>query len=92
MVGHLVSGSRDEVKAGFGEDVEAEVAAAFGPFVGLFGEDRADATEPLKPRRHIANRKHSVELTSSKKPCQLLDARQDEHMDQQAQQDSSHKH
>ena len=49
----------------------------------------ADATEPLKPRRHIANRKHSVELTSSKKPCQLLDARQDEHM---AQQDPSHKH
>jgi hypothetical protein len=26
---------------GAGEDVESEVAAAFGPFVVLFGEDRA---------------------------------------------------
>jgi hypothetical protein len=27
---------------GAGEDVESEVAAAFGPFVVLFGEDRAN--------------------------------------------------
>ena len=33
---------RFEGEAGFGEDVEAEVSASFGPFVGLFGQDRAD--------------------------------------------------
>ena len=31
--------------AGFGEDVEAEVAAAFGPFVVLFGQDGADEAD-----------------------------------------------
>ena len=32
-------------RAGAGEDVEAEVAAAFGPFVVLFGEDGADEAD-----------------------------------------------
>jgi hypothetical protein len=35
----------DEGDAGPGEDVEAEVAAALGPFVVLFGEDGADAPD-----------------------------------------------
>jgi len=35
----------DEGEAGLGEDVEAEVTAAFGPFVVLFGQDRADETD-----------------------------------------------
>jgi hypothetical protein len=30
---------------GAGEDVESEVAAAFGPFVVLFGEDGADKAD-----------------------------------------------
>jgi hypothetical protein len=30
---------------GSGEDVESEVAAAFGPFVVLFGEDGADEAD-----------------------------------------------
>jgi len=34
-----------EGDAGAGEDVEAEVAAAFGPFVVLFGQDRADEAD-----------------------------------------------
>src|SRR4029453_19107791 len=31
--------------AGLGEDVQAEVAAAFGPFVVLFGQDGADEAD-----------------------------------------------
>ena len=31
--------------AAAGQDVEAEVAAAFGPFVGLFGQDGADEAD-----------------------------------------------
>jgi hypothetical protein len=31
------------VSLGAGQDVEVEVAAAFGPFVVLFGQDGADA-------------------------------------------------
>ncbi len=42
---HLVPGSGDEVQAAFGEDVEAEVAAAFGPFVVLLGQDGADEAD-----------------------------------------------
>ena len=42
--GHLRRGVWDEGEAGSVEDVEAEVAASFGPFVGLLGEDRADET------------------------------------------------
>ncbi len=34
-----------EGDAGAGEDVEAEVAAAFGPFVVLFGQDSADQAD-----------------------------------------------
>lgn len=45
MVGHLRSGVGDEGEAGLGEDVEAEVAATFGPFVGLLGEHRADEAD-----------------------------------------------
>lgn len=33
-----------EAQAAAGEDVEAEVAASFGPFVGLFGQDSSDET------------------------------------------------
>jgi hypothetical protein len=33
------------VGAGFAEDVEAEVAAGFGPFVVLFGQHRADEAD-----------------------------------------------
>ena len=32
-------GVGDEVDAAAGEDVEAEVAASFGPFIGLLGQD-----------------------------------------------------
>jgi hypothetical protein len=39
-VGLLLVGGVDGLCAG--EDVEAEVAAAFGPFVMLFGEDGTD--------------------------------------------------
>jgi hypothetical protein len=35
----------DGGQAAAGEDVEAEIAAAFGPFVGLFGQDRADEAD-----------------------------------------------
>jgi len=42
-VGHLLgAGVGDEGESALGEDVESEVAAAFGPFVGLLGEDGAD--------------------------------------------------
>lgn len=39
----------------FGEDVEAEVAASFGPFVGLLGEDDADAADDRVPVREDAD-------------------------------------
>ena len=43
---HLRAGAgRGEGDAGAGEDVEAEVAAAFGPFVVLFGQDGADEAD-----------------------------------------------
>jgi hypothetical protein len=42
--GFLLVG-RDEGEAGAAEDVKAEVAASFDPFVVLFGEDRADEPE-----------------------------------------------
>jgi hypothetical protein len=45
LVVHLDSGSGDQVQAAFGEDVEAEVAASFCPFVGLFGKDCADEAD-----------------------------------------------
>ena len=45
MVAHLAPGVGDEAQAAFGEDVEAEVAAAFGPFVGLLGQDAADQAD-----------------------------------------------
>ena len=38
-------GVGDGGDAGAGEDVEAEVAAAFDPFVVLFGQDRADQAD-----------------------------------------------
>jgi hypothetical protein len=40
LLGDVVGGV-----AGAGEEVEAEVAAAFGPFVVLFGEDCADEAD-----------------------------------------------
>ena len=39
---HLASGVWDGAHAGAGENVESEVAASFGPFVRLLGEDGAD--------------------------------------------------
>jgi hypothetical protein len=42
--GHL-RGAGCEGDAGAGEDVEAEVAASFGPFVVLFGQDGADEAD-----------------------------------------------
>ena len=38
-------GSRDVGGVGAGEDVEAEVSAAFGPFVVLLGEHGADQAD-----------------------------------------------
>jgi len=48
LSGHLLGGaggvgSRSDAAAG--EDVEAQVAAAFGPFVVLFGEHGANETD-----------------------------------------------
>lgn len=45
LVDHLRSGVGDEAQAALGEDLESEVAAAFGPFVGLFREDRSDESD-----------------------------------------------
>src|SRR3546814_18235704 len=42
MSSDLGFGVGDDGDAAAGEDLEAEVAAAFGPFVGLLGQDRAD--------------------------------------------------
>jgi hypothetical protein len=42
VVGGHLRGAGCEGYAGAGEDVEAEVAAAFGPFVVLLGQDGAD--------------------------------------------------
>jgi hypothetical protein len=47
FVDHLFDVCSDGL--GAGEDVESEVAAAFGPFVVLFGQDGAD--EPDEPSR-----------------------------------------
>ena len=44
-MGHLRGGAGREGDAGAGEDVEAEVAAAFGPFVVLLGQDGADEAD-----------------------------------------------
>ena len=46
--GHLrgdIAAAGCEGEAGAGEDVEAEVAAAFGPFVVLLGQDGADEAD-----------------------------------------------
>src|ERR1039458_9437170 len=45
--GHLlgVSAIGGESDAGGGEDVEAEVAASFGPFLVPLGQDRADKAD-----------------------------------------------
>lgn len=42
---HPGFGGGDDVDAAAGEDLESEVAAAFGPFVGLFGQHRADEAD-----------------------------------------------
>src|SRR5688572_19861298 len=36
---------RDQGQSGFGQDLQSHVAAAFGPFVGLFGQDCADEAD-----------------------------------------------
>ena len=45
--GHLLDIFVDGL--GLGEDVESEVAAAFGPFVVLLGEDGADEPDDRAP-------------------------------------------
>ena len=42
-------GGGDGGDATAGEDFEAEVAAAFGPFIGLFGEDSPDEADDGGP-------------------------------------------
>ena len=42
---HLGSGVGDEGESPLGDDLEAEVAAPFDPFVGLFGQHRADEAD-----------------------------------------------
>lgn len=45
-VGHLLGVVvGDEGESALGENIEAEVAASFGPFVGLLGEDGADEAD-----------------------------------------------
>jgi hypothetical protein len=47
---HLRAGAgRGQGDAGAGQDVEAEVAASFGPFVVLFGQDGADEADDRVP-------------------------------------------
>jgi hypothetical protein len=38
-------GGGDDVDAAAGEEFEAEVVAAFGPFIGALGRDRTDETD-----------------------------------------------
>jgi hypothetical protein len=38
-------GVGEDGDAASGQDLESEVAASFGPFVGLFGEDGADQSD-----------------------------------------------
>jgi hypothetical protein len=48
-----------ELGAGAGDDVEAEAAAAFGPFVGLLGQDSADEADggvAAGEREHVGPR------------------------------------
>jgi hypothetical protein len=45
----LVSVGGDGCEAGFAKEVEAHVAAAFGPLVGLFGEHGADQADDRGP-------------------------------------------
>jgi len=40
-----VSAAGGEADAGAGQDIEAEVVAAFGPFVVLLGQDGADKAD-----------------------------------------------
>jgi hypothetical protein len=49
VAGAIASFSIDDCHAGFGEDFGAHVAALFGPFVGLVGEDRADEADDCGP-------------------------------------------
>jgi hypothetical protein len=51
VVGGHLRGAGCEGDAGAGEDVEAEVAASFGPFVVLLGQDSAD-----EPDQRVAAR------------------------------------
>jgi hypothetical protein len=46
-VGHLLGCGvvEDDGESGAGQDVQAEVAAAFDPFVVLFGQDGADQAD-----------------------------------------------
>lgn len=46
---HVRSLIGDEVRAGLGEDVEAEIAASFSPFIGLIGQHGADEADDRIP-------------------------------------------
>ena len=57
MVGELLFGGvGDGGESAACEDVEAEVAAAFGPFVGLLGQDGADEADDGFPVREDPDR------------------------------------
>src|SRR5690606_39731168 len=46
---YLGVGGGHDVDAAAGQDLEAEVAAAFGPFVGLLGQDGPDEADDGAP-------------------------------------------
>ena len=52
-------------QAGFAEEFQAHVAAAFDPFVGLFGQDRADEAM-------IASRLGKIPTTSVRRRISLF--------------------
>ena len=51
---HLSSGVGDEAEPGSSEDVESEVAAALGPFVGLLSKNRLFVMESVGGPRGVA--------------------------------------
>ena len=48
MTGVVLVGLDDD-EPGFGQELQAHVAAAFGPFIGLLGQDRADEADDRRP-------------------------------------------
>jgi hypothetical protein len=60
----LVSVGGDGCEAGFAKEVEAHVAAAFGPLVGLFGEHGADQADDRGPVLRRSRRRRRGRLVS----------------------------